>query len=590
MRLPRVCSAVLVCLGLLACGGICRAQESARPPDPQGDWEGTLKLPVGELRLVIHLKAGPDGSLTGTFDSPDQGAAGALLDPVTLEGRTLRFVHPKARGRFEGQFNEAGTEIQGTWTQRGSLPLSLRRLDPARAQAMKVTAPEELKGLWSGALQLPGGIELALVLNVAPDADGTLVPRLDSPDQNVQGIPVTALELKDGTLSFASKAVGAKFDGKRSADGNAFEGTFTQGLVRSKLTLTRQDRAPERRRPQTPKPPFPYDTEEVAFANPDARGVTLAGTLTRPKGDGPFPVVVFISGSGPQDRDETLLGHKPFAVLADALTRRGIACLRYDDRGTAGSTGDHDAATSRDFASDVRAAIAFLKDQPRIDPKRIGLIGHSEGGLIAPMVAADSPDVAYVVLLAGTGVPGDQILYRQNALIARAMGAGELAVQAQVAALKLSLAVVRGQADAAQPEADRQAPGTAAGKGETTGKPRAGDNPLGQALAQLKTPWFRFFVDHDPRPTLARVGCPVLVLNGSKDRQVDPEQNVPEIEKALRAGGNTKVTTRVFPDLNHLFQTCTTGAPSEYNKIEETIAAVVLQTVADWIVEQTRID
>ncbi len=597
--MPRWCATLLIGLGMLATARDTRAQEA---PRPAGDWEGTLKLPVGELRLVIHVKAGPDGALSGTFDSPDLGVNGTVLDSVTLADRTLKFEHKKVRGRFEGQFNAAGTEIVGKWSQGASLPLTLRRVDPAAAAAAKVVAPAELKGLWSGTLNLPTGIELAPVLNVAPDAAGDLVPKLDSPDQQVKGISISALDFQDDRLSFAARTIGARYEGRRTADGRSFEGTFNQGLVKAPLTLTRVETAPERKRPQTPKAPFPYETDEVTFANPAAEGVTLAGTLSRPRGDGPFPVVVFISGSGRQDRDETILGHKPFAVIADMLARRGIASLRFDDRGTAKSTGDHGKATSQDFATDVRAAVEFLKTRPAIDPKRIGLIGHSEGGLIAPIVAADCPDVAFVVLLAGTGVPGDEILYRQNGLIAKAMGASDLAVAAQVSALKLSLAVVQAvsdtaerarrikaiekEAQAALPEADRKAIEAAEADGDPAEREKAKDSQVGQALQQLGSPWMKAFIAYDPRPTLERVKCPVLVLNGAKDLQVDPEQNVPEIEKALKAGGNTAVTVQVFPGLNHLFQTCTTGAPSEYAKIEETMAPEVLKAIGDWVVEQ----
>ncbi len=328
------------------------------------------------------------------------------------------------------------------------------------------------------------------------------------------------------------------------------------------------------RRPQTPKPPFPYKIENLTYQNETAK-IKLAGTLTLPQGKGPFPAVILISGSGAQDRDETIFEHRPFHVLADALTRRGIAVLRVDDRGVGGSTGSVATSTSDEFAGDVMAGIAVLKLRPEIDAKKIGLIGHSEGGIIAPIVAARSNDVAFIVLLAGTGLPGDEILFMQGRLISKVMGASEKDLDRQKELQKRLFDIVKTERDTSKSgPAIRQAVKKLLSELTPEERKEAGDleATTETQIKQLDTPWFRFFLAFDPRPTLEKVRCPVLALNGEKDLQVPPKEDLAEIAKALKKGGNTRVTTMELPGLNHLFQTCKTGAVSEYSEIEETIA------------------
>jgi pimeloyl-ACP methyl ester carboxylesterase len=308
-----------------------------------------------------------------------------------------------------------------------------------------------------------------------------------------------------------------------------------------------------------------------------------------PRGPGPFPAVILISGSGAQDRDETLLQHKPFRVLADALTRRGIAVLRVDDRGIGGSTGSASGSTSEDFAGDVLAGIAYLKRRPEIDAKKIGLIGHSEGGIIAPMVAGRSGDVAFIVMLAGTGLPGEEILYMQARLIAKVMGADEKRIERQREFQKRLFDIIKSEADPKKAAARmREAAQELVSALPEDERKRGGDISalLNAQLTRVESPWFRFFLGYDPRPTLAKVRCPVLALNGEKDLQVPPKENLREIEKALKQGGNEHVTVKELPGLNHLFQTCTTGSVAEYAAIEETIAPAALKVIGDWVVER----
>ena len=322
-------------------------------------------------------------------------------------------------------------------------------------------------------------------------------------------------------------------------------------------------------RPQTPKPPFPYRSEDVGYEN-TVQKVHLAGTLTLPEGKGPFPVVLLITGSGQQDRDESLLGHKPFLVLADYLTRRGIAVLRVDDRGAGGSTGDFAASTTADFVTDVQAGVAFLKTRADIDQKHIGLIGHSEGGIIAPIVAANDPSVAFIVMMAGSGVPGDQILLFQEKLAMEVAGVAPDKVAHNIAVNRKIFDVIETDVDTAT--ARKQIVALLA------------DQPAAiadQTAAAFTGPWLRWFAKYDPAPTLRRVHCPVLAIGGSKDVQVPVVLNLPAIRAALKS--NPDATVEELRGLNHLFQTAGTGNPDEYAKIEETISPSALKVMGDWI-------
>lgn len=552
---------------------------AADPPRLEGDWEGNLSVNGSDLRIVFHVKKADDGKLSATMDSPDQGAIGLPVDTASLEGNAVTLGLKRFEGGFEGKFSADGAKIDGEWRQGAfRAPLTLSRTKSVTGTAAK---PDQI---WEGKLKVGAGIELRLVLNLFKQKDGGLTGMLDSLDQGVNGIKVDAVSLDKTTLTFTSKAIGGEFAGKLNGAGNEADGEWKQLGNGMPLTLTRTEKVTEARRPQVPKRPLPYREVEVHFPNKGA-DISIAGTLTLPEGDGPFPAVILISGSGPQDRDETLLGHKPFLVLADSLTRRGIAVLRADDRGVGGSSGNHTRATSADFATDVEAEIDYLKSRKEIDPARIGLMGHSEGGLIGPMVAARRPeDVAFLVLLAGPGVPGNEILSAQSALILKAMGLNDETIARQgenarkvydvlrnekdeEAAMRIITAMIKESLDA-MPEAERKLLGT---------------NRTDANLKMIRTPWFRYFLTYDPRPALAKVRCPVLAVNGEKDLQVPPKQNLPEIEKALKSGGNTRVTVREFPGLNHLFQACKTGAPSEYSQIEETFNPEALRVIGDWI-------
>ena len=349
------------------------------------------------------------------------------------------------------------------------------------------------------------------------------------------------------------------------------------------------DKPAQANRPQTPKPPFPYEEESVSYQIAPG-GVTLAGTLTLPTGKGPFSAVILITGSGAHDRDETIFEHKPFLVLADALTRRGIAVLRLDDRGVGGSTGNKMTLTTEDLAGDVLTGVTFLKNRSEIDGRRIGLIGHSEGGVIAPIAATRSNDVAFVVLMAGTGLPGDEIVQMQTRLIYKAAGLDGPTLDRLLEFQRQVLAINKAENDdqAAMTKIDAASKEFQASLTDSERKVLGfGEQSYSAKIKDYRSPWFRFFQSYDPRPTLAKVRCPVLALIGEKDLQVPPKENLAEIEAMFKKAGNIHATVKELPALNHLFQNCKTGAPAEYAQIEETIAPSALTAIGDWIVQQT---
>jgi pimeloyl-ACP methyl ester carboxylesterase len=584
-----VLSAALVTMSLAPGWAVGDDVGKATAQGMAGDWEGTLSVtPQIGLRITLRITEGKDGTLSGTWGSPDEALEGLPLGSIGFKDGVLTFA-TRHGVTYRGKRTDEGNEVVGQWTQRGrEYPLTFRRSDPSKTVAAP-PIPKELEGLWEGKLKVTAGIELRLVLKVEKGKDGRLKAALASPDQGANNIPISAIDLKGDELTFESKIVGAKYAGKKIKEGAGFDGQFTQGGLKLQLVLKKTDKISVAPRPQTPKPPFPYRSEDVRYENKSG-GVKLAGTLTLPPGKGPFPAVLLLTGSGPQDRDETILSHKPFLVLADALTRRGIAVLRVDDRGVGGSTGSGASSTIEDLASDALVGVAYLKGRKEIDPAKIGLAGHSEGGLTAPLAAAQSKDVAFIIMMAGTGLPGIDILRAQGELIAKAEGASE-------SELKFDRETQQRMIDIFVQEKDEKVARTklaAALKEMRANVPESAKKALEESgglseamLDAFNNAWFRSFLAYDPRPTLRKVRCPVLAIIGEKDLQVPSRENLAEIEKALKAGGNTHVKTIEFKGFNHLFQPCKTGSPSEYAKIEITIAPEVLKAIGDWIVETT---
>lgn len=443
---------------------------------------------------------------------------------------------------------------------------------------------QDVTGAWGGTLDIQG-THLRVVFNVSQGPQG-YTATMDSPDQGVLAVPVASTEI-DGSTTITFGLPAARITYRGVFKDSLIVGTFTQNHRDFPLHLKRQPKeAKGASRPQDPVKPFPYISEDITFDNPKAN-ITLAGTLTMPKGKARFPAVVLISGSGPQNRDEELMGHRPFLVLSDHLTRNGIAVLRYDDRGFGASTGDFGSATSADFATDVESAMAYLKSRSEINGNAIGLIGHSEGGLIAPMVAADSKGVAFMVLMAGSGIRGDKLLLLQEELIERVLGTPETEIERMLETnAKLFDAIVNAKDDARLKSELRDILEEDGVVNVPEGMTK--EEFITAQIDQFTSPWVKYFLRYDPSNTLGKVKCPVLAINGEKDLQVPPKENLSAIRSAVQKGGNTNVTTREYKDLNHLFQEAETGSPLEYATIEQTIAPIVLENITTWIKTQTK--
>ena len=597
-RLPitALCSAVvrrlamaLAAVTLLGFPGIVPvACPPALAQEARADWYGEMEAGDRQFRFAIE-SAEEQGKTVHRLRSFDEGDRRFPLERFSDGGGKLVFEIKATGAVYVATVGDGGVAT-GTWTQRGqALPLTFRK---AVGQAVPPPADETWAGTLDAVIQ-----KLPLRFRIGKGADGKADVRMDSLGQKAGGFRAERVVAGEA-WTIKVPAVKGEFAGKLGPDGK-LTGSWKQGGANLPLVLEKVAAGaaaalpPEQRRPQTPKPPFPYDVREAAFRN-TVDGVDLAGTLTLPQGAGPWPAVVLVSGSGQQDRDETLMDHKPFLVLADALSRAGIAVLRYDDRGVGGSGGDPTKATSVDFARDAEAAIEWLKERPDIDPARIGVVGHSEGGLIAALLAARRTDLAGIVMLAGTGVDGGRILVSQGELVLKSEGLGDAdQIRRSRIMQEAMIDAVRGSDDASDPAALAAQAGARirADLGDETEKADEAakaqlDAAVADGLRRLTAPWFRFFIGHDPATALAKVSCPVLAIIGEKDVQVDPALNLPAIRQALAAGGNTDATVEELPGLNHLFQTCTTGAVSEYDRIEETLAPVAIATVRDWLVKR----
>jgi uncharacterized protein len=433
-----------------------------------------------------------------------------------------------------------------------------------------------LQGDWYGALNV-GTSVLHLKLTIKQETGAEMTATLVSIDQGGVVIPVSTISATLDSLHLTVAGVGASFDGKIVGSGSTAEiqGNWRQGGMSLPLTFKRTGKPLEPKRPQVPTKPYPYREENVSYRNEKA-GATFAATLTLPSGRGPFPAVLLITGSGSEDRDESIFGHRPFLILSDYLTRHGIATLRADDRGVGESTGDAVNATTKDLAGDALAGVAYLKSRPEVDGKRIGLVGHSEGANIASIAATQSNDVSYIVMLGGMGVIGEQVLYLQGWRQMEAQGAPADAVNQERALQEGFFAAVKAETDKTALQNRLREVAKQAGSDMS-------DAQIAATAEQIGSPWFRYFLTFDPAPVLNNVDCPVLALYGEKDTQATPKENAPAVEAALRSGGNKDVTVRVLPGLNHLFQTSPTGAITEYGQIEETFAPVALDEIEKWI-------
>ncbi|WP_210519136.1 alpha/beta hydrolase family protein [Hymenobacter terricola] len=444
------------------------------------------------------------------------------------------------------------------------------------AYGQTATKPS-LTGNWTGTL---GPLEFTA--HLTDSAVGPRTATLDIPAQHANGLVMQFTAPADSVYLRMRQPVAAQFAGRRSADGQQLVGEWQQGLRSFPLTLSRAGsaKAAGPNRPQTPQPPFPYQSADITFKNEKA-GLTLAGTYTVPADMGPFPAVVLLTGSGPEDRNETIFNHQPFAVLADYLTRRGVAVLRFDDRGVGQSGGTQQGMTSADYTTDAQAALAWLRAQPGIRKSQVGLLGHSEGGTAGIGAAGQPAGPDFLVLLAGPAIAGDELIVQQSLALTR-LQTTDAAQLATIEKQQRSMTqIIQKTPDDAQARAQLMAlynptndPNTAAA--------------MESQYAAMTSPFYRHLLADRPAQTLAKVHCPVLALGGSKDLQVPATRNLAAAAAALKAGGNRDVTVKELPGLNHLFQTASTGGPAEYGTIEETFAPAALQIIGDWIAQHSR--
>jgi len=423
------------------------------------------------------------------------------------------------------------------------------------------TQTPNVEGNWLAPLTVSENNVVRLVLKVEKSANG-YAAKFGSPDQGATDLPIDSIVLDGAKLSFSAGKFGITYEGMLSETGNQISGTFKQRAGTAPMVFKRVA-APNR--PQDPKKPYPYDEQEVSYRN-EKDNIKIAGTLTLPRASGPYPAVLLITGSGSQDRNETVADHHPFLVLADYLTRNGIAVLRVDDRGIGGTDLGSLSVTSENFAEDVLAGVNFLKQRKEIDPRMIGLVGHSEGGMIAPIVAARSKDVAFIVLLAGLGQRGEDVIYTQTELIHKAQGTAPDTLAHIVSLSRRIHAIVKTETD--ERRIEQRINEEVAAYGGTLSEPQKKSfEPAAKTVRTFiplyKTPWYRYFITFDPRPVLKNVKVPVLALNGEHDLQVAWKENLDLIGAGLKAGGNEDVTLKALPKLNHLFQPTQTGLPSE---------------------------
>ncbi|MEN6619799.1 MAG: alpha/beta hydrolase [Rikenellaceae bacterium] len=443
---------------------------------------------------------------------------------------------------------------------------------------------QSIEGSWYGVLKIQN-IELRLIFNIEK-RDTSYYATMDSPDQGAKGIPIQSVSFLNTILKISYPQASMEYSGVHMGD--RIIGTFRQAGQSIPMNLTQ--RAPEGpKRPQEPKKPFEYYTEEVMFKNEKA-GITLSGTLSLPSREGFFPCVILITGSGPQNRDEELMGHKPFLIIADHLTKNGIGVLRFDDRGVGKSGGVFSTATTLDFVSDVEAAVNYLKGRKEIAADKIGLIGHSEGGIVAPLVANNREDIAFIILLAGTGVKGSEIILAQQELIARATGVEEEKI------LKYKDLNQKIFKTIEKEEKNPELKNILLNLINTTSGGNAPLEVVKQQLDQLTSPWMLFFLKYDPAIALREVKCPLLAINGDKDLQVPSKVNLKAINDCFSKVGdpdnnfatktNSDVTILEIEGLNHLFQEAKTGLPTEYPTIEQTISPKALNIITDWILKR----
>ena len=560
---------------------------TAARPSPAGCWLGTMGEGGERRRVLLELESDAAHAWSARFHRLSRNVSSDTVS-ATVSDTELAFGDEQVH--FKGRFSADGASISGEIEREGKTsPVLLAR--PGNDDA----AGSALVGDWGGSLVQNGVPVLRLVVKIRAAPCGQINATMDSPDQGATDLPVTGLQATADSLHLQMTYIGGAYAAAVDMAHTKLTGKWTQAGMVSQLDLSRGDSVAARRRPQEPQKPYPYREEEVSYES-TAPGVKIAGTLTLPPGPGPFPAVLLLSGSGAQDRDEALMGHKPFLIIADHLTRKGIAVLRVDDRGVGGSTGRLFEADLQDNATDALAGVKFLLSRQDVVAKKVGLVGHSEGGWVAPIAAARSRDVAFIVMLAGPAVSGEELLYAQEAALSRARGVSESMIEASHRISQRMYGILKSEPDDSTAQRLLRAEITKAEAELASAQRNAVDSVVSrtwtnQATNQLQlltTRWFRHLLVYDPAPDLKKVRVPVLALYGERDLQVPPAQSALLLEKLLRGGRTKDFTVEVLPGLNHLFQHATTGQIDEYTRNEETFAPEALEKISTWIVERTR--
>ncbi len=556
----------------------------ASPETIAGNWHSDLQIPTGKLTLIFTISQDADGHLSATMESPDQAPGQQIpISEITVDDDHLQIMVKVLGASIEADWDNEHEHWVGTFSQGMELPITIKRGLPADLPTI-----EGLDGSWHGVINR-NGVDLRLILHISTDERGTRA-KVDSPDTMNMNISVSDLTKDGDQVGYTMPVISGVFQGTLT-DPNTMTGTWTvPGQETLTITYTRSEESSkpiERLRPQVPTEPYGYRSEDVTYENPLTDGIVLAGTLTLPEGKGPFPAAILISGSGPQDRNETVFGHQPFLVLADHLTKQGIAVLRYDDRGTHESTGDYIASNSADFATDANAALSYLLTRSEIDHDAIGFVGHSEGGLIAPLAITDHElgantehPIAFLVMLAGPGTSSQQILRSQNRLIALSQGVSEEEIGK---AVEFNAQIIQASITANSTE-EAQKSIRQLFTDEVLEEMDLSDMQAQTVMTQYSTPWMRYFLTYDPAEYLPRIGIPILALNGELDLQVPAQENLDGLRALLADHPDATITE--LKGLNHMFQHAKTGALGEYNDIEETFAPEAMTIIATWIQER----
>ena len=536
-----------------------------------GDWVGVLSVPSGDLRLWLSIKQNRQGGLQATLESVDQTPGKKIaVKNIDIQKNVLRFDIPDISAKYMGHWNTNTKKWNGEFTQGQTFNLIFSRGKPAANPFY-----DELNGQWQGEI-----MGHPLIVRISTDEFGTIA-MLDSPDEGVRGLLISRLAFHERSVSFEIPKAMVKFDGILAQENEQFSGSWTQqGQPLRNITFIKQadvSAQNEPNRPQHPKGKQPYLSELVSFKNAQAKNIEFAATLTLPLGSGPFPAAVLISGSGPQDRDETFMGHKPFAVIADYLTRHGIAVLRYDDRGVAESQGEFNTATSLDFANDANAAFNYLSSRTEIDAQSIGFIGHSEGGLIAPLATDTNQNLAFMILLAGPGIKTLDLMLAQQHAMAKLQHVPKEKLHSM---LRIARSIMQ-SVITSQNEDEAKKSVSKILSPENLNILDLPESQKSVMVNRYTRPWYRYFMTYDPAEHFTAPNLPILALYGELDVQVTAKENLAGLSDILK--DHTDATVKLLPKLNHLFQQAKTGSISEYRQIEQTFSPEVLMLISSWI-------